>query len=388
MKPARVLASSAIFHALNDGATVAVPMIFPVLLSQGYILQNYSQIGIISYLGLLTTFLFQIIIVQTAHRVRYQNLLLASFLGISLTLFLFSRAKTLPVFACLYLLFRLCDSFYHTLGLAWVSRAHEPGRMNLAMGIQSGSGNFGVFIAFLTAGSLAQKFSWKAPLSFWAVLCFLAGMLSYLLVRPLDLPHERDSAPSVASWKQTFSLVLPYLPGFIFAGGGWGLVVYYAPSLLNHRFGVAMAHTGIILAAWIGLGTLVTYTFGPVSRLISRESLAVIGLAGSAVSLFLIGLAPALFLAQVGLYLFGLFLFLIFPALQASVGVRVPPENQSQAFSVASNIQIIAGAFFSLASGFLSDWLGIQAPFVMMAGWGLATYGLISFLRRKKLREL
>ncbi|MGQ9472326.1 MAG: MFS transporter [Candidatus Aminicenantales bacterium] len=387
MKPTRVLASSAIFHALNDGATVAVPMIFPVLLNQSYILQNYSQIGIISHLGLLTTFLFQIIIVQTAHRVRYQNLLLASFLGISSTLFLFSRAKNLFVFACLYLLFRLCDSFYHTLGLAWVSRTHEPGKMNLAMGIQSGSGNFGVFLAFLTAGSLAQKISWKAPLSFWAILGFLAGMLSYLLVRTLDLPHERNCAPSMTSWKNTFSLVLPYLPGFIFAGGGWGLVVYYAPSLLNHRFGVAMMQTGIILAAWIGLGTLITYAFGPVSRFISREKLAVIGLAGSFLSLFVVGLAPALLMAQVGLYLFGLFLFLIFPALQASVGVNVPPENQSQAFSIASNIQIVSGAVFSLVSGFLSDLVGIQAPFVMMAIWGWATLCLTSFFPRKKFKK-
>ncbi len=128
-----------------------------------------------------------------------------------------------------------------------------------------------------------------------------------------------------------------------------------------------MGQTGLILAAWIGLGTLITYLFGPLSRLLGRVFLARLGLLGSLFALLLIGLAHNLFLAQLGLYSFGLFLFLILPALQASVGDKVPPSNQSQAFSLVSNIQIIAGAIFSLLAGLLSDLVNIQAPFLMMA---------------------
>jgi len=384
MSRRRVLASSAIFHGLNDGATVAVPMIFPVLLSQQYVLRNYSQVGIISHLGLLLTFIFQIIIVQMAHRVRYQHFLLASFLGITGTLFLFSQARTFFFFLLIYLFFRLFDSFYHTLGLAWVSRAHEQGGIDLAMGIQSGSGNFGVFLAFLTTGSMAQEFSWQVPLYFWSGLCFLAGLVSYLLVRPLFMPAETTQAPSFLSWKRTASVILPYLPGFIFGGGGWGVVVYYAPSLLHHRFGAAMGKTGIILAAWIGLGTLVTYLFGKLCLIFGRAKLAKTGLFGSCLSLFIIGLAPKIILAQVGLYLFGLFLFLILPALQASIGSLVRPENQSQAFSLASNLQILSGALFSLLSGYLSDVFSIQAPFIMMAIVALTAFSLHQFFLRPR----
>lgn len=371
MNRTRILASSAIFHGLNDGATVAVPMIFPVLLSQGFILKNYSQMGIMSHLGLLTTFIFQILIVQMSPLARYQHFLAASFLGISSTLFLFSQAKSWLSFLLIYLLFRLFDSFYHTLGLSQVSKAHQTGGMDLAMGIQSGSGNFGVLIAFLTAGSLAQQFSWKTPLYFWSALCFFSGLVSYLLVRSLELPQEKPEVLTLASWKETFKAVLAYLPGLIFAGGGWGLVVYYAPSLFHHRFGVSMGHTGIILAIWIGLGTLITYLFGGLCRFFSRQRLALTGLAGSFFSLVLMGLSPAVWLAQLSLYLFGLFLFVIFPALQASLGSRVPRENQSQAFSLASNLQIISGAIFSLLFGFVSDLFSIQAPFLMMAFFAL-----------------
>lgn len=387
MNRTRILASSAIFHGLNDGAAVAVPMIFPLLLSQGFILKNYSQIGVMSHLGLLMTFLFQIIIVQISSLARYQHFLLASFLGISTTLFLFAQVKSYLIFLLIYLLFRLFDSFYHTLGLAWVSKVHQTGGMDLAMGIQSGSGNFGVFIAFLTAGSMAQQLSWKAPLYFWSIFCSLLGLISYLLVCSLDLPKERPEALTLTSWKSTLKVILPYLPGFIFAGGGWGLIVYYAPSLFHHRFGLSMGKTGIILAIWIGLGTLITYLFGGLCRLFGREKLALTCLAGSILSLILIGLSPRVWLAQLNLYFFGLFLFLIFPALQATIGSLVPRENQSQAFSLASNLQMISGAVFSLLFGFISDFFSIQAPFLMMAFFALIAFWLQrASLRYKKIR--
>lgn len=371
MKRTRILASSAIFHGLNDGATVAVPMVFPMLLTQTYILENYTQIGLLSYLGLLTTVLFQIIIVQISHLARYQHFLLASFLGISLTLFLFTQAKSFISFLLIYLVFRLFDSFYHTLGLSLVSKTHKTEGIDLAMGIQSGSGNFGVFIAFLVSGAMAEHFSWKVSLYFWSSLCFLLGVISYLLVRPLDLREERSQALTWESWKKTFENVSPFLASLMFAGGGWGLVVYYAPSLFHHRFALNMEKTGLILACWIGLSTLVTYFYGSLCSVLGRERLLPLGLLGSSLTLILIGLASSSWLAQLNLYLFGLFLFLIFPSIQASIGLKVALENQAQAFSLASNLQIISGAFLSLLFGFVSDLFSIQAPFLAMALFAL-----------------
>ncbi|MCX7974459.1 MAG: MFS transporter [Candidatus Aminicenantes bacterium] len=374
----RILISSAIFHGLNDGATVAVPMVFPLLLSQSFILKNYSQIGIMSYLGLLTTFIFQIVIVQVAHLARYQHFLLASCLGISATLFLLSQAKSWFFFLLIYFGFRLFDSFYHTLGLSLVSKIYKAGELDLAMGIQSSSGNFGVFIAFLISGIMAEQLSWQAPLYFWSGFCFCFGLISYFLVKSLELPEERTEALTWQSWKKTFMSILPYLPGLVFAGGGWGLVVYYAPSLFHHRFHLDMEKTGLILALWIGLGTLITYLYGRLCCLFGRKKLTYVGLSGSLITLLLIGLTSSCWFAQLSLYLFGLFLFLIFPSLQASIGAKVDLKNQAQAFSLASNLQLIAGAFFSLVSGFISDLFSIQAPFLMMASFAFLALILMS----------
>ena len=43
---------------------------------------------------------------------------------------------------------------------------------------------------------------------------------------------------------------------------GWSVTIYYAPSLLNHKYGVPMGRTGLFLALWIGLGTITGYGYG------------------------------------------------------------------------------------------------------------------------------
>jgi len=44
----KVLFSASLFHALNDAATVTVPMIFPLLYTQQFIIKKYFHIGILS----------------------------------------------------------------------------------------------------------------------------------------------------------------------------------------------------------------------------------------------------------------------------------------------------------------------------------------------------
>lgn len=384
----RVLISAALFHALNDSATVAVPMIFPLLYSQRHLIKSYSQIGLLSNFGLLTTFLFQILIVQASRRYGYRALLGLSFAGISLSLVLISFSSTFAFLFFLYLLFRIFDSFYHTIGLAWVSRTHPSHGIDLAMGIQSGSGNLGVCLAFIAVGFLAQTFNWQQPLRIWAVACFLMGLASFLLVRRISFSTEDLDSLTFSSWLQTISRIRSYVLGFVFGGASWSVTVYFAPSLLNHKFQIPMGKTGLYLALWIGIGTITTYLFGVLSRRLGRSRVFKIGFFGASLSLLLLGFSAKPALAIFGLCSFGMFLFLIYPALQSYVGNAVPMKNQAQAFSVVSNLQMISGAFVSLIAGFLSDEFGINTPFIILGflGAGASLLSVFSLIRGKKSR--
>ncbi len=371
-KERRILASASLFHALNDAATVAVPMIFPILYAQQVIIRSYSRIGVLSNFGLLTTFLFQILVVHMARRFEYKLILCVSFAGISFSLILIPFSSSFTVLFFLYLLFRVFDSFYHTLGLAWVSRAHPSQGIDFAMGVQSGSGNLGVFVAFISAGFLAQTFGWDISLFFWAAVCFCLGTLSFLLVKKISFRKDDLGRLDFSSWVQTIKLVRRYVAGFMFGGASWGVTVYFAPSLLHNKFEIPMGGTGVYLALWIGAGTVMTYLFGRLSRKFGRVRIYRVAFLGASLSLILIGVSSRPGLAVAGLVAFGLFLFLIYPALQSFVGNAVPSENQPQAFGLVSNVQMVSGALLSLAAGFLSDRYGISSPFLVLGFLGLA----------------
>jgi MFS family permease len=375
----RILVSSSLFHALNDAATVAVPMVFPILYTQRFIIHSYSQIGLLSNFGLLTTLLFQVLVVHLSRKVEYRYLLGTSFLGICLTLLLIPLSSSYFWLFFLYLIFRVFDSFYHTVGMAWVSRTHPRQAIDLAMGVQSGSGMFGVFLAFLTFGYLAQSSDWQWPLRVWAGACFLLGLLSFLLIRNHPFPKDTASRLDLSSWVDTARLVRRHIPGFLFGGASWAVTIYFAPSLLHHKFAISMGRTGLFMAVWIGIGTMTTYLFGPISRKFGRARAFKVGLAGASLSLLLVGLSPRPGPAVLGLFIFGTFLFLIFPALQSFVGNTCPETSQPQAFSLVSNLQMLAGALISLLSGFLSDRFGISSPFVVISVLGAAAFVLSAF---------
>ena len=214
----RVLFSASLFHALNDAASVTVPMIFPLLYSQKFIITRYSHIGILSNLGLLVTLLCQIFIVNLSHKVEYKYLLLLSIGGISLFLLLIPISSIFASLLLLYLLLRVFTSFYHPIGIAWVSKTHPDQGLDFAMGIQSGSGNLGVFIAFISAGYLAQTLDWKAPLKIWAAAILVFGAISYFSVRKTSTRSKERFAHDISSWIETTKTLKAYILGFVFGG--------------------------------------------------------------------------------------------------------------------------------------------------------------------------
>jgi MFS family permease len=369
----RILLSAGLFHSINDAATVTIPMIFPLLYSEQILIKNYSHIGILSNLGLLMTFFFQLLVASKAHHFEYKHMLLFSSLGIAISLFLLSLSWNFFSLILFYLLFRGFVSFYHPVGISMVSRAHPDKKIDFAMGIQSGSGNLGGLIAFISTGILAQSFGWKVPLWSWACVCLILGSLGFISVRKTTSKHEWKELKKIdlTAWIETAKEIKKYLFGFIFGGACWGTTVFYAPSYFNHKFDVPLSSTGFYLALWIVIGAIMTSIFGLISRLMGRRRLSLSSFLGASFFLILLGLSSSLPMSVVSLFFFGFFLFSIYPAFQSYVGNEVRSKNQILAFSIVANIQMLAGAMIVLIDGFLSDRFGIHTPFLFLAVLGI-----------------
>jgi MFS family permease len=361
----RILLSSSLFHALNDATTVVVPMVFPILYGRSRLITSYTQIGWLSNLGLLATLVVQFVVVKISFHVEYRTLMLVSFLGISASLACVPLASSFLGLLLFFLFIRAVTSFYHPVVIAWISKSQPARSLDLAMGIQAGSGNIGVLLAFLSVGYLAQRWDWKMPLFLWSVFGLALGAAGYLVIRGVSSKSELKPSLHLSAWLKILSRIRPLVPGFFFGGMGWAVTIYYAPSLLNHQFLVPMGQTGLYLSLWIGLGTVSGYGYGFLSRRLGRRTVFLMSLGVGALSLALIGLAPGRTAGVAGLLVFGVFLLMTYPSLHTFVGSSVPHGDQTQAFSWVSNIQMISGAVVALLSGFLSDRFGIRAPFVL-----------------------
>jgi len=365
------------FHALTDASTVVIPTVFPILYNRGFLITRYSQIGLLSNLGLLATVLAQFVVVRLSYRRDYKIFLVASGLGICIALALTPLSGSFLALLLFFVLLRAATSVYHPLIIAWISKsmAGSGRELDNAMGIQSGSGNVGVMMAYLTVGFLAQRWSWTTPLFAWAGFGLILIGFGLLALRGVPSRNQETRPEREArSWILSLAAVKRYVPGFFFGGMGWSVIVFYAPSLLNHRLSIPMGETGLYLALWIAVGTVTGYSYGALSRRFGRKTIFLITLGGATVCLFLIGFSPFRWLAVTALIVYGGLLLMTYPSLHTFVGTTVPPEEQTRAFSWVANIQILSGAIISLVSGFLSDALGIHVPFLFAAGLTLLIF--------------
>jgi FSR family fosmidomycin resistance protein-like MFS transporter len=374
----KILLSASLFHALTDAASVITPMVFPILLAQNLLISNYAQIGVLSNLGLLTSLVVQVLVVRISFRSEYRTLMVLSGLGLCVSMALTPLARTYGMLLVFFLMLRVSASFYHPIVIAWISksRAGSGRELDDAMGIQSGSGNLGVGLAYLTVGFLAQGWGWKTPLYVWAVFGLaLAGLGGWALRGVSSRSEERPSLKP-ADWRRSLMALKRFVPGFFFGGAGWSVAVYYAPSLLHNKYGIPMGQTGLFLALWIGLGTVTGYGYGIWSRRFGRKTVFMASLGGAAAALFLLAFAPTKALAVAGLLAFGGFLLMTYPSLHTFVGSTVPASGQTMAFSWVSNIQLVSGAVVTLVSGVLSDIVGIAFPFAFT---GVLTLAVLAF---------
>jgi MFS family permease len=382
---AKVLISSSLFHLLNDASTVAIPMIFPLLYNQRELISRYTHIGILSYAGMFLTFLCQILVARNAHRFEYRSVLFTAFTGLSLSIFLISFSSTFAMLFAFYLFMRIFASFYHSIGVATVSRTHADRSLDFAMGVQSGSGNVGILIAFITVGYLAEKFGWQQPLVIWAAGVFMLGSIAFFLLRRINLRNPAARTPKWPVWSGTFKKIGYTVPGIVLGGSSWATTVYFAPSLLNHRLDIPLGKTGIYMAAWIFMGTITPYLFGYLSRKLGRRLICWISLTGTTLGLYGLFLSRTSMAAVISLLFFGMFMLLLFPILQTYIGDAARAENQDVAFTLFANVQMLSGAAAGLIGGLVSDALSIQYPFLILAVLGTLTMVGYAFLKPFKI---
>jgi FSR family fosmidomycin resistance protein-like MFS transporter len=389
----RILSTVSLIHAINDGSVSVISILFPIF--KDLFQLSYTQIGFITGGGLFITLIAQLFLGRIADGKNVNSFLLTGLLLTSVSLLLLSFSNGFITLLFLVFFMRFATSFFHPIGIGWISRTYKKGRLDWAMGIQSGFADLGAFLAILTTLSIAQLTSWKIPLYGWACICLFGLLMSLALTHQLTKesiivpkPKQKHNAKEMASdaFKRIRGIRL-LIPAFIISGGSWGVFITYFPLRLNEQTTLSLPVIGFLVALWIGVGSVTSLAYGKIRSYIHRKKLLVL----SYITIGFLSLSLVFFVHIVVLIgvmiLLGVAVFLTYPALFSFVSEVTHESVEGWMFGITFTFQTGGGAIILFLGGVLSDLFGIWIPFALLGVLSLLLSLVLLYNYRKPFAQ-
>ena len=368
----RILSTVSLIHAINDGSVAVISILFPIF--KDLFDLSYTQVGVITGGGLFITLIAQLFLGRIADGKNVNSFLLTGLLltSVSLVLLTFSNAFITLIFFIFFM--RIATSFFHPIGIGWISRTYKKDRLDWAMGIQSGSADIGAFLAILTTLSITQLTHWTVPLYGWASICILGLLASLVLTFQLKkefviVPKEtkkhsiREMATDAFERMNGIKILIP---AFMISGAFWGVIITYLPLLLTERTTLSLPVIGFLVALWAGIGSITSLCYGKIRSFIHRKKLLIIAY----MTLGLFSLCLAVFthiiILIMVMILLGIALFLTYPALFSFVSEVTHESVEGWTFGLTFTFQTGGGTIILFVGGVLSDLFGIWTPFALL----------------------
>ena len=356
----------------------AIPILFPILKTQFNL--SYTEVGVITGGGLLITLFFQLIIGRTADGKNSLTLLSTGILLLSLSLLLLTQSNGFLSLVLLIFFLRFASSFFHPIGVGWISRIFKKDRLDWAMGVQSGTADFGAFIAISTTLYLSEIRNWYFPLYIWSILGIIGLLIAIILTRSLNkdlllvkrIREKQSVRDSLTEFYKLLKKIKILVPSFIISGASWNVTITFLPLLLEQKTSLPLTFIGLIVSIWIGIGSISSIFCGRICAIIKRKNVVILSYLIIGCTALLISYITNILLIVVALVLFGIFTFLSFPCLFSFISEATHETVESRTFGLIFTLQLGGGIIISFLSGFLSDVYGVWIPFALL--------GLLSLL--------
>jgi len=385
-----ILSTVSMYHALNDGAISVVPLLFPIF-KDIYNL-NYTQIGLITSISLFIHLITQLYIGRFSDGKNFRTLLSFGILLISISLFVLVKTEDFFTLLIFLIFLRISVSFFHPIGIGWISRTFKKERLDWAMGIQSGSADLGVFLALITTLYLTEIKGWQFPLYLWAFAAALVVLIGMFITRSVDekfLTVKKTYKKQKISEKiQEGFLLLKkiklLIPSFIISGSAWGLIVTYLPLFLDKKTNLPLEYIGVIAAIWVGIGCIISFFYSRIQSYIGRKNLIMISYFITGVACLVLSVNINVFIIILLMVLLGISVFLTYPALASFISEVTEESSEGGTFGIVFTLQLGGGTIVLFLSGFLSDIYGIWMPFVVLGVPSLLLSMLLLFYRKNQ----
>jgi FSR family fosmidomycin resistance protein-like MFS transporter len=367
----RILATTSIFHALNDGSVAVIPILFPILKSLFDL--SYTQVGIITGGGLLLTLVSQLLIGRIADKKDFRTLLSLGTLLVSASLLLITQSGDFLTLLLFILFIRFASSFFHPVGVGWISRTFKKVKLDWAMGIQSGCADIGGFFAVATTLFMAETTYWQLPLFIWSIFGIIGLFIGLILTHnineniPISINKKKQSIKD--AFKEGFMLlknIKTLVPAIMIGGAAWGIVITYLPLLLVERTNLSLSIIGIMVAIWLGIGSIASFSYGKISMHLGRKKTIILSYLTIGIIGLLLTIITDVLILILMMILLGISVFLTYPTLFSFISEVTHESIEGRTFGMTFTLQLGGGTALLFLGGYLSDVFGIWIPFFLL----------------------
>ena len=382
----RVLYVVSLNHATNDGSVYILSSLFPIVL--GLFNLSVFQVGIIVALGYLVNILFQPVVGHYSEGRDPARLLAIGISAITVSIISFIFATGFLSLLASVILLRLVSSFFHPVGISTISTSYSGQRLQKSMGFQSAFGNFGVLLVFLISAPLYLALGWRATFVVFAIwtltdvvltLTVLGGRHSMIANRPQTMPN---SQPRTSRTIPVFFVVAAFI-----SGGTYAVILNFANIFLGTRAHLGVSQANLVVSAFIAFASLGAIATGGWTRFVPTNVLLAISYlsASFSVAAFTL-LSENAILATITLLATGFSISATYPLTYTELSRHLGRVGQQSggSFGVLSSGQTIGASILALASGYVSQFFGLEVSFGTVALLALIGSGSTVFWIRNK----
>ncbi|CAN5883361.1 MFS transporter [soil metagenome] len=376
--PRRTLTVCGGAHALHDGFTDLLNVLYPLLQSQFGL--NYAAIGALKtvYSGAMAS--GQIPSGKLAVRFGGVKVLAIGTLLIAVGYGLAGLTGSLYGVIAGLLLAGLGGSTQHPIGSSLVSAAYPGLRSRTALGTYNFTGDVGKVLLPALFAIIATALGWEQALIVVAAIAVLGAGIILGSLKPVPLHNKGDEARSKGMAGQD----RPWAYWLLFS-------IHIADDLVRTGFMIflpfLLRDKGADLPT-IGLGLSLVFAGGAAGKLVMGWVGDRLGVVPSVILteiattvLILLLLAPTLPVVLVLLPAVGLMLNGTSSVLYGTIPEFVSPEKRPHAFAVFYTGGSVAGATGPLVSGLLGDVVGLPIALAAVACIALTTVPMVWVLR-------
>ena len=360
-------------HGINHAQSALKPLVFPLVLRE--LNFGYSELGIMLGVAAAVGGMLQLF-AGALGRVFPRHLILGiGNASVGICFVFVGLAQSYLQFLSWTVLSRVGGAAQHPVGSSLLSHHYQEKKLGTALATHFTAGNIGTAAIPLCAALLIGLWGWRVTIILFALPAILVGIaMCVWLEDPVRAqPAEKTRASSF--WQDSRAAIGDrnlrwiLIAAIVAAGGsGHGIIASFLPLYLSHTLGMGATAVGVIFTL-MNVGSIA----GPMlcGKLADRyppQRILLTSYLASAATTVLLPWLGANFIAVAAVTtLLGVTAFGTNPILQTLVAQTTSDRLRDTGFAWFYTATFLAGALWSPAVGYLSEWLGLKAAFGAMA---------------------